>query len=53
MTLDIFLPDYNIGIEYQGVHHFTSLKVFGGDKALNIVSARDRYKYQKCIGASL
>lgn len=49
MTLDIFLPDYNIGIEYQGVHHFYPLKAFGGENALAIVSKRDKMKYQKCL----
>lgn len=49
MTLDIFLPDYNIGIEYQGAHHFYPLKAFGGEKALAIVAGRDKRKYQKCL----
>ena len=49
MTLDIFLPDYNIGIEYQGAHHFYPLEAFGGDKALAIVAERDKMKYQKCL----
>ena len=49
MTLDIFLPDYNIGIEYQGAHHFYPLKAFGGENALAIVSKRDKRKYQKCL----
>lgn len=49
MTLDIFLPDYNIGIEYQGAHHFYPLKAFGGENALTIVSKRDKMKYQKCL----
>ena len=49
MTLDIFLPDYNIGIEYQGTHHFYPLKAFGGENALAIVSKRDKVKYQKCL----
>lgn len=49
ITLDIFLPDYNIGIEYQGAHHFYPLKAFGGENALAIASKRDKMKYQKCL----
>lgn len=49
MSLDIFLPDYNIGVEYQGVHHFYPLKAFGGEKSLYIVKNRDKYKYQRCV----
>ena len=41
MTLDIFLPDYNIGIEYQGAHHFYPLKAFGGENALAIVAPKE------------
>ena len=49
MSLDCFLADYNIGVEYQGTHHFFPLKAFGGKKALDIVSNRDKLKYQKCL----
>lgn len=49
MTLDMFLPDYNIGIEYQGAHHFYPLKAFGGEKSLVVVTERDKRKYQMCL----
>jgi hypothetical protein len=48
LTLDFFLPDYNIGIEYQGIQHFIPQKVFGGENAYNIVKERDLRKYNKC-----
>ena len=49
MSLDIFLPEYNIGVEYQGTHHFYALDAFGGDKALDVVQKRDKIKYQRCL----
>ena len=48
LTLDFFLPDYNIGIEYQGIQHFIPQNVFGGEHAYNIVKERDLRKYNKC-----
>lgn len=48
LTLDYFLPDYNIGIEYQGIQHFYPQNVFGGQKAYDVVYERDFRKYQQC-----
>lgn len=49
MSLDCFLADYNIGVEYQGAQHFYSFERFGGEKTLNKVTKRDKLKYQKCL----
>lgn len=48
LTLDYFLPDYNIGIEYQGIQHFYPQNVFGGQKAYDVVYERDFRKYERC-----
>ena len=48
LTLDYFLPDYNIGIEYQGIQHFYPQNVFGGQKAFDVVYKRDLRKYERC-----
>lgn len=29
-SLDIYFPEYNIGIEYQGIQHFKPVEYFGG-----------------------
>lgn len=46
--LDYYLPDYNIGIEYQGSQHFGSNRRFGGDVGYEKVKDRDARKFQKC-----
>jgi hypothetical protein len=48
--LDYYLPDYNIGIEYQGSQHFGSNKRFGGDVGYEKAKERDARKFQKCEG---
>lgn len=48
MSLDCFIPEYNIGIEYQGAHHFYPIEAFGGKKAFDTVHKRDERKYEKC-----
>lgn len=48
LTLDFFLVDNNIGIEYQGIQHFYPQNVFGGQKAFDVVYERDFRKYQRC-----
>ena len=48
MSIDCFLPDYNIGVEYQGTQHFYPLEYFGGEKTFKIVTDRDKRKFEKC-----
>lgn len=48
LTLDYFLPNFNIGIEYQGIQHFVPQDVFGGETAYSIVYNRDLRKYEQC-----
>lgn len=47
-SIDFYLPDYNIGIEYQGVQHFMDIKYYGGEEAFQIRKTRDIIKYNKC-----
>ena len=47
-SLDFYLPDYNIGIECQGLQHFESIDYFGGKEGLNECKKRDKYKFKKC-----
>ena len=47
-TIDFFLPDYNIGIEYHGRQHFKPIIKFGGEEGFKKCRERDYRKYQKC-----
>lgn len=47
-TLDIFLPEYKIAIEYQGEQHFKPIKMFGGYNGFLNLSRRDIEKYKEC-----
>ena len=46
--LDIFIPKFNIGIEYQGVQHYVAVDFFGGQEALEKTKERDEIKRHKC-----
>ena len=48
MSLDFYLPKYNIGIECQGVQHFNSFEYFGGDKVHEGIVYRDKLKKSLC-----
>ena len=47
--LDFYLPDYNIGIECQGIQHFTELKPYYKDFSLDKQLERDEDKFQLCL----
>ena len=47
-SIDFFLPDYNIGIEYHGRQHFIPISKFGGNEGLKKCKERDYRKYKKC-----
>ena len=47
--LDFYLPDYNIGIECQGIQHFTELKTYYKDFSLDKQLERDEDKFQLCL----
>ncbi len=46
--LDIYIPRYNIGIEYQGDQHFKSIDFFGGVESFDRNKIRDKEKKSKC-----
>ena len=48
LSIDYFLPDYNVAIECQGEQHYESVKKFGGDKKFEINKLRDKFKKQLC-----
>lgn len=46
--LDIFFPNKNIGIEYQGQQHLEPVDYFGGEKAFKELQKRDKLKKRLC-----
>ena len=47
-SLDFYLPDYNVGVECQGIQHFEPVDYFGGDKGFKKVLERDKRKKELC-----
>lgn len=47
-SLDIYLPDHSIGIEYQGAQHSAPVEHFGGAKAFELQQERDARKLNIC-----
>ena len=48
MTLDFYLPDYDIGIECQGRQHFIPVDAFGGESGFEDTLLRDQLKKRLC-----
>ena len=46
---DIYIPEYNIAIEYNGEQHYVPIDYFGGVLGLQITQERDKQKQLKCI----
>ena len=47
-SIDFFLPDYNIGIEYHGRQHFIPIPKFGGNDGFEKTKERDYRKHRRC-----
>ena len=45
---DIYLPEINAAIEYNGIQHYKSVGLFGGDEGLIQTQLRDIEKRKKC-----
>ncbi len=45
---DIYFPDLNIAIEYQGKQHFEEIEFFGGKESLETNLINDALKKEKC-----
>lgn len=48
LKFDFYLPDFNLCIEYDGVQHFKSISIFGGDKVYKENKLRDKIKNNFC-----
>ena len=47
-SLDIYIPSLEVGIEYQGIQHYTPVDFFGGEEALDHRRELDRQKAELC-----
>lgn len=47
-SLDIFIPQKIVGIEYQGIQHYEAVERFGGEEGYITTQKRDEVKKQKC-----
>lgn len=47
--LDIYFPDFKIGIEYQGLQHLEPVLYFGGESSYKIQQELDHQKRVKCL----
>ena len=45
--IDFYLPEYKIGVEYQGRQHFGPISHFGGEESYQKQSGRDLSKYER------
>ena len=48
LSIDFFLPDYNIGIECQGGQHFRYIPIYGTKETFERVVYRDKLKFNLC-----
>lgn len=48
LPFDFYLPHHNIIIEYDGEHHFQSVKGWGGEEKFNITKQNDLIKTNYC-----
>ena len=48
-SLDIYVPELNVGIEYQGQQHYEPVDIFGGKEGLQKTQERDERKRKLCF----
>ncbi|MEQ1694358.1 MAG: hypothetical protein ABL901_00825 [Hyphomicrobiaceae bacterium] len=46
--LDVYIPKYNVGLEFQGAQHDGPVEFFGGEEAFRKVKERDARKRKLC-----
>jgi len=47
-SLDVFFPEFNIGVEYQGEQHYRPIDYFGGIEKFEIQQKLDNKKRELC-----
>jgi hypothetical protein len=53
LELDLYIPDFLVGIEYQGEQHFMPIEQWGGEAALHDQQERDSRKGRLCKTAGV
>lgn len=53
LTLDVYIEDLRLAIEYQGRQHYEPVKFFGGKKAFKELRQRDALKRARCKKAGV
>lgn len=48
LSLDFYIPDFNVAIECQGEQHFRPIEWWGGVDSFNRLKERDIRKYELC-----
>lgn len=46
--LDVFIPKYNVAVEFQGLQHDVPVEYFGGEKGFKATKRRDAKKRRAC-----
>jgi hypothetical protein len=46
--IDIYFPNINLGLEYQGAQHLRPVDFFGGEEAFKLQQQRDQKKVELC-----
>ncbi len=47
-SLDVYIPEYKVAIEYMGKQHYEPVKYFGGEENFQKTVLRDKQKAQLC-----
>lgn len=53
LPFDFYLPDFNLCIEYDGIQHYESIEIFGGDDKLKYQKLLDNIKNEWCINNNI
>lgn len=53
LKCDFYLPEFNLVIEYNGIQHYKSMQLWGGDVAFEQGRRRDRIKEEFCKNNSI
>lgn len=53
LLIDFFIPNYNIGIEFDGDQHYKPIGIFGGDVEFEKIKIKDKIKDEYCLNKNI